>query len=555
MCHTQTMGYHFTPAVERAFEAAALWSAAPDGIAGTLGPLEVLLGLLQEPECRAAKLLTTRGVNVESVHAQFSQLVSLPEGAANTFAARGLSVEVEGGLRDAAERLDESPRSFQFATEHVLLGLTLGEDEVGRWLRDRGVTPEAIEADQAHRYGGDRNSIAVDLTPIPLAELPDELQRENAEHFQSQSPRVFTRGYGNERTTVLRVIDAAANRAGEALRVVEDYARFLLDSASLMQICKELRHELTAALATFSQEQRLAARDTAHDVGTDITTASEMIRSSPSDVANANCRRLQESLRSLEEFAKLIDPGIAGRCEQLRYRSYELQKSLVAAGEYPRRSSRKLLATARLYVLIDGRNSAEKFDALITALLAEGVDAIQLRDKQLDDRTLLQRGHRVRELTRDTRTLFVMNDRPDLAALCDADGVHVGQEELSVAEARRIVGGDCLIGVSTHNIEQARQAVAGGADYLGVGPTFPSTTKSFDAYPGLEFVQAIAAEISLPAFAIGGITPTNVAEVVQTGLRRVAVSGAVTQAADPAAVIRELRRHLEAPAMPSVAPG
>ena len=125
-----------------------------------------------------------------------------------------------------------------------------------------------------------------------------------------------------------------------------------------------------------------------------------------------------------------------------------------------------------------------------------------------------------------------MNDRADVAVLSAADGVHVGQDELSVKDARAIVGPEVLVGVSTHNIEQVRRAVLDGANYLGVGPTFPSTTKSFAAFAGLDFVRAVATEISLPAFAIGGITLENVSQVISAGLRRVAVSGAVVNAAD-----------------------
>ena len=107
-----------------------------------------------------------------------------------------------------------------------------------------------------------------------------------------------------------------------------------------------------------------------------------------------------------------------------------------------------------------------------------------------------------------------MNDRPDLAVLAGADGVHVGQEELSVKDARRIVGPSALVGVSTHSIQQARAAVLDGANYIGVGPTFPSGTKTFAAFTGVELLQAVQAEIRLPAFAIGGVTAANLPQVL-----------------------------------------
>ena len=136
--------------------------------------------------------------------------------------------------------------------------------------------------------------------------------------------------------------------------------------------------------------------------------------------------------------------------------------------------------------------------------------------------------------------MFVMNDRPDLAALARADGVHVGQEELSVKDARTIVGPKALVGVSTHSIEQARQAVLDGANYIGVGPTFPSGSKQFEHFPGVNLLKAVAAEIRLPAFAIGGITQENLPRVLTTGIARIAVAGAVTTAADPAKIAREM---------------
>lgn len=532
------MAYQLTPAAERAVVAAARWGRGADGAVLPVGSVELILGLMQEPECRAARLLREANVDEAAVRARWPDLTPIAGEAAETFAVRGLGAAVEASLRAACERLDESLRSFQFATEHLLLGLTLADDDVGAWLRERGVDAEVIERDHARLYGGDRSPIALDdLTPIPLAETVEATSVVEAGDRPTDAGSSWQ---DRQRTGLLRLLDAAANRAGEALRVVEDHARFVLDDAGLVAECKAMRHELTAALAGLPLGERLAARDTVGDVGTAITTAGEATRRDPADVATANVRRLQESLRSLEEYAKLLDPPAAARCEALRYRAYTLQKSLFAAND-----DRPSLADARLYVLVDGRESAEQFATLIGALIAAGVDVIQLRDKRLDDRTLLARARQLRELTRGSRTRFIMNDRADLAVLAEADGVHVGQEELSVAEARRIVGPRRLVGVSTHSLEQARQAAAEGADYLGVGPVFPGETKAFDAYPGLELVRTVAAESLPPAFAIGGITAANVGEVLRAGLRRAAVGGAIVNAADPAAAARELRERLE----------
>jgi thiamine-phosphate pyrophosphorylase len=143
-----------------------------------------------------------------------------------------------------------------------------------------------------------------------------------------------------------------------------------------------------------------------------------------------------------------------------------------------------------------------------------------------------------------------MNDRPDIARLVEADGVHLGQDDLPVKEARRIVGPDALIGVSTHNLEQLRQAVLDGASYIGVGPTFVSGTKEFGELAGVDFVRLAAAETTLPAFVIGGVSLGTIDAAVSAGARRAAVSQAIGQAEDPRAVAQALRQKLESSGNP-----
>ena len=340
-------------------------------------------------------------------------------------------------------------------------------------------------------------------------------------------------------TAVIRIIDASLNRAGEGLRVVEDFARFVLDDAFLTTQAKSLRHDLAAAV--ISSFDRHAARDTQHDVGTAITTEKESQRSDAWGVCAASLKRTEQSLRSLEEYGKLVNAEFAGQCEALRYRLYTLEKALDVG-----RTSRDRLEGVTLCVLIDGGKAAVDFECLVKSLVQAGVGMIQLRDKRLDDRELIERARQLRHLTAGTQSLFVVNDRADIAAAVDADGVHVGQEDLSVKDTRAIVGTRMLIGVSTHNIEQARAAVLDGANYLGAGPTFASTTKTFEAFAGLDYLRQVAAEIQLPTFAIGGIAAGNLADVLAAGISRVAVRSAITGAADPGCAARELLGMLTA---------
>jgi thiamine-phosphate pyrophosphorylase len=269
-------------------------------------------------------------------------------------------------------------------------------------------------------------------------------------------------------------------------------------------------------------------------VGTAISTPGEQHRADLAHVAAAAWNRVQQALRVIEECLKLVAPQAAGPVEQLRYRSYTLAKACATTAE-----SHDLLSSARLYVLIDGGASECAFVERVQTLIEAGVDVLQLRDKKLDDRTLLSRAQLLRRVidAADRRPLFIMNDRPDLAVLARADGVHLGQEELSVHDARQIVGPKMLVGVSTHTIEQARQAVLDGANYIGCGPIFPSGTKDFDHFPGLDLLRQVAAEIALPAFAIGGITLRNLPQVLATGFPRVAVGGAITAENDCAETV------------------
>lgn len=330
-----------------------------------------------------------------------------------------------------------------------------------------------------------------------------------------------------------RIVDANLNRASEALRVIEDYARFALDDSFLAEKTKQIRHRLTVATAPLAAGDRLAARDTQADVGTQITTPQEYVRSSTGQVAAASSARLAQALRTIEEYGKLLLPAEnVAEIEALRYESYTLEKSYRTLA-----TSLERLQACRLYVLIDTCESEEAFCALARSLITSGVDILQLRDKQANDRLLVSRGQLLRKLlseVKDCRTLFIMNDRPDLALLTKADGVHVGQEELSVSQVRQVVGSEMLVGVSTHDLAQAKQAVLDGANYIGCGPTFPSQTKSFENFPGLDFLKQVASQLAIPAFAIGGIDASNVPHVLATGVTRIAVSSAITRAPSPA---------------------
>jgi len=315
---------------------------------------------------------------------------------------------------------------------------------------------------------------------------------------------------------------------------MEDLARFVLDDAELGEACKIARHELASAVGAFDAGLLLSARDTPGDVGAEVSTAGEGARPDAGSVAAAAAGRAGEALRVLEEGAKL--EGVPYEpFERLRYAVYELDRRLrLALGAGVRRQW-------TLCVLITGELCAHHEPERIAELAIEGgADCVQLREKSLTDRDLLARARALREITRG-RAGLVVNDRPDIALLCEADGVHVGQSDLAIEEVRRIVGFRCRVGVSCSTLAQAQAAARAGADDLGLGPMFVSSTKPKPALSGAELIRRVVADPvagSKPHLAISGIDAGNVGALLAAGCRGVAVCGAVCGSADPAGACR-----------------
>jgi len=516
--------------VERAVEGARGWAdrlgSAPVRLA------HFVLALLDEDEGRPAVLLEHIGLSIADVRDRLASLESPPAPPVTALfaAARDWSI---------AHRYDP-----EFLTDAFLLAVLTADPSFRATAAALGCSAERLERILTKRPDSESSPSAA------LAPVLSESGEKRDGPFPA-SPRAGTRGPnpGSEAAFLLpdptaeidaaRVLDASFNRAREAARVLEDYCRFALDDRFLTEQVKELRHGLAAAARKLPQHTLLAARETLRDVGTTATAGGEYQRVSPAHVAVVNLKRLQESLRSLEEFGKVFGPDLGRELEALRYRVYTLERAVSF-----RSASRERLAPAQLYVLLTRAHCVAALDWTIREAARGGVDVFQLREKTMPDRELLECALNVRRWTREAGALFVMNDRPDIARLCEADGVHLGQDDMSVKDARRVVGPDALIGVSTHSIEQLRTAVVDGADYIGIGPTFPSQTKAFDHFPGLDFVRAASAETALPAFALGGIGPANVGRVVAAGARRVAVSSAICAADDPEQAARLLKSAL-----------
>jgi thiamine-phosphate pyrophosphorylase len=214
-----------------------------------------------------------------------------------------------------------------------------------------------------------------------------------------------------------------------------------------------------------------------------------------------------------------------------------------AEPETPAARRREWLRRARLYLVCEARPGGRDPEELLRPALQGGVDVVQLREKHADDAEIVRAGRVFRRLCDAYDALFIVNDRPELAIACAADGVHVGQTDAAPADVRALVGSELLIGLSTHSPQQV-EAVA-DADYFCVGPVYATPTKPDYEPVGLELVRHAAAHAQEPFFAIGGIDASNFGEVVRAGAERVVVVRAIRDAHDPGAAARALREGIE----------
>jgi len=205
------------------------------------------------------------------------------------------------------------------------------------------------------------------------------------------------------------------------------------------------------------------------------------------------------------------------------------------------------LVMPRLYVILDAGMLTEPAGETAQKLINAGVQLLQYRDKRASARELLSSSRTIAAAARAAKCTFFVNDRPDIAYLSGADGVHVGQEDLGVGQAREVVGPDRWVGVSTHNLQQFEQAAASSADYIAVGPIFPTSSKANpDPVVGVDFMRRVRTLTSKPVVAIGGISIERAPEVIAAGADSVAVISGILKAQNPAAQAREYLEKLEA---------
>jgi len=334
---------------------------------------------------------------------------------------------------------------------------------------------------------------------------------------------------------IYRIIDANKNRASEGLRVLEDIARFVLDNPDISKELREIRHQVRK---NFSSPELLHYRNSIYDVGFKNSQRSSLDKKETLfQLIEGNFKRVQEALRSIEEALKILGFVKESKLyETLRFKSYILEKKLILKKIFPDTDIYGILGEE----FSKGRTNIEMASEMIKA----GIKIIQYREKSKSKLKKLQECKRIKELTKDNEVIFIINDDIDIALTIKADGIHIGQDDLPLREVKRIAG-DMIIGVSTHNEDQAKKALMEEADYIGVGPIYNTTTKKdLEKSQGLKYLKWVSENITIPYVAIGGIKESNILEVKDYGGKCYAMISEIVGAEDVTKKVSDIRSKL-----------
>ncbi|MBT4583531.1 MAG: thiamine phosphate synthase [Phycisphaerae bacterium] len=320
-----------------------------------------------------------------------------------------------------------------------------------------------------------------------------------------------------------RVLDANINRAAEGMRVLEDIARFVLNNKGLCESIKNCRHELR------THTPKTTSRDTKNDVGTTVSTLQEESRNSLHDVATAAGNRVAEALRVIEELLKLESQQ--NSTETIRYTMYDLSAEVIGLLGATKKQQWKLC-----FVMTKNDCVLAWKDTLTQSIVA-GCDCIQVREKEISTQDLIKHVQEVKEIADVYGVQVVVNDRVDVALATKVAGVHLGEEDMPIQDARKLCGPEYIIGATVHDPEKISEFISCGADYVGVGAMFASQTK-----PNVQIAPLglLKNAIAYNHLAVGGITPKNVQQLYRVGCKGVAVSSAIANADYPDKVVMSI---------------
>ena len=270
------------------------------------------------------------------------------------------------------------------------------------------------------------------------------------------------------------------------------------------------------------------SRNHIEDVCKGLTHQEQNKRKTPEQIISSNAGRVQEALRVIEEFSRLHNHKLSKIASEIRYEVYSLEIDLLSLSN--RKSSEEILKENNLYVITDQKENLLK---IIEEVLIAGVRIIQYRFKTGTDKDHLQEAIQIKNLCNKYDSLLIINDRVDIALASDADGIHLGQDDLDLKTARKLLGYSKIIGISANNEIDISNALRDGCDYIGIGPVFETSTKKDKKPLGIERIKTLTKDLNIPWFAIGGVTKNNISYLKSNGFKKVALVSQLMNSEDP----------------------
>tara|TARA_B100000945_G_scaffold310274_1_gene302022 strand:- start:490 stop:1545 length:1056 start_codon:yes stop_codon:yes gene_type:complete len=328
----------------------------------------------------------------------------------------------------------------------------------------------------------------------------------------------------SEDLRVYQIIDANLDRAREGLRVLEDWARFGLGKENFVKTIKNFRQ----ILGRNHLEIYKKSRNYIEDKCKGLSHEEQIHRKTPETIIGSNSARVQEALRVIEEFSRNQNHQLSKIAAEIRYEIYTMEIKLLDLSK--QKKSQEIIKANNLYAITDQKeNLLEK----IEEILIGGVKIIQHRYKEGNDKDHLEEAIKIKKLCEKYNSLFIVNDRIDIALASNADGIHLGQNDLDLKTARKLLGNSKIIGISANNKIDISKALKDHCDYIGIGPVFKSSTKEDKKPLGLEKIRSLTKDIKIPWFAIGGIDKKNISYLKNYGFNKVAIISELMNSEDP----------------------
>ncbi|MCM8772706.1 MAG: thiamine phosphate synthase [Candidatus Omnitrophica bacterium] len=333
---------------------------------------------------------------------------------------------------------------------------------------------------------------------------------------------------------ILKIIDTNFNRAREGLRVIEESIRFIYKNEKNLKEIREIRHIFSKkTLKFFPFEKLKSSRAVEEDIGKKLDKREKL---NLVKLVETNFLRVEESLRCLEEYSKLINSNISSFFHDIRFKVYEIEKKIITL------ISRKRIKVPSVYVILNLKEENKNFFKFAENIIKGEPDIIQLRYKGENTKFFLKTAKNLKKIIPD-EIIYIINDRIDISILCESDGIHVGKDDIDIDDARRLIP-EKIIGVSSNNLNDIRKIKNKDIDYIAVGSIFKSPTKPEKKVVGIEILEKIKKIVSIPVIGIGGINIENAKMVIEKGADGIAVISTVENSENPKETITKLKEEV-----------